>query len=49
MVKAGAPVDTYGGTTNILTPIDAPVLEVVYKLTEIKKRGQHIPKNETVI
>ena len=44
MVRSRAPIDTCGGTTNILTPIDAPVLEVVYKLTEIEKNGQRIPK-----
>ncbi|MFA5879297.1 MAG: nicotinate phosphoribosyltransferase, partial [Candidatus Margulisiibacteriota bacterium] len=42
--KLKAPIDIYSGTTNILTPIDAPVLEVVYKLSEIIKKGKKIPK-----
>ncbi len=44
MVKKNAPIDLYSGTTNILTPIDAPVLELVYKLNEIRKDGRVYPK-----
>jgi len=42
--KKKAPIDIYSGTTNILTPIDAPVLELVYKLSELTKNGQRLPK-----
>lgn len=42
--KRKAPIDTFGGTTEILTPRDAPVLEVVYKLSEIVKNGKTYPK-----
>ena len=42
-----APIDVYGGTTAILTPLDAPTLEVVYKLSEITKDSKQLPKMKT--
>jgi len=45
--KKAAPIDVYAGLTNILTPTDAPTIELVYKLAEIKKGNKIIPKMKT--
>jgi nicotinate phosphoribosyltransferase len=45
--KKKAPIDVYAGTTELLTPSDAPTLELVYKLSEIKKNGKIFPKMKT--
>lgn len=45
--KKKAPIDDYAGTTELLTPTDAPTLELVYKLSEIKKGKIILPKMKT--
>ncbi len=45
--KRTAPIDVYAGTTGILTPEDAPILELVYKLSEIRAGKSVIPKMKT--
>ena len=47
LVKAKAPIDVYAGTTNIINPLDAPVIEVVYKLSEMQKGNKVLPKMKT--
>lgn len=42
--KAGAPIDVYAGTTEMMTPVDAPTIELVYKLAEIERNGKVLPK-----
>ena len=42
-----APIDVYAGVTELLTPSDAPTLELVYKLSEIKKGASIFPKMKT--
>jgi len=42
--RAGAPIDVYAGTTEMMTPIDAPTIELVYKLAEIERNGKVFPK-----
>ena len=45
--KRGAPIDVYAGVTGLLTPSDAPTLELVYKLSEVKKGEVVLPKMKT--
>jgi len=45
--KKHAPIDVYAGTTELLTPSDAPTLELVFKLSEIKRDGKIFPKMKT--
>lgn len=45
--KKRAPIDVYAGVTELLTPSDAPTLELVYKLSEIKKGTSILPKMKT--
>ena len=45
--RKNAPIDIYAGTTELLTPRDAPILEVVYKLSEIQKGDTIYPKMKT--
>jgi len=45
--KRKAPIDFYAGVTSILTPDDAPTLELVYKLSELKQGDKIIPKMKT--
>ncbi len=47
LVKKNAPIDVYAGTTGLLTPSDAPTLELVYKLSEIKNETGIFPKMKT--
>ncbi|MFH0830988.1 MAG: nicotinate phosphoribosyltransferase [Parcubacteria group bacterium] len=42
-----APIDVYAGVTEILTPTDAPTLELVYKLSEIRQAKKITPKMKT--
>jgi len=42
--KAGAAIDVYGGTTEMMTPVDAPTIELVYKLAELERNGKILPK-----
>ena len=42
--KKRAPIDVYAGVTELLTPADAPTLEVVYKLSALKDKNQWMPK-----
>lgn len=44
LVKARAPIDVYAGTTELMTPPDAPTLELVYKLSELERGGKREPK-----
>lgn len=44
LVKARAPIDVYAGTTELMTPPDAPTLELVYKLSELEQGGKREPK-----
>lgn len=46
--KAGAPIDVYAGTTEMMTPIDAPTIELVYKLAELERSGKIFSQNEIV-
>lgn len=43
----GAPIDVYAGVTELLTPTDAPTIELVYKLSELQKDGKKLPKMKT--
>jgi nicotinate phosphoribosyltransferase len=45
--RRGAPIDVYGGLTQLLTPVDAPTMELVYKLSEVQHRGTVEPKMKT--
>lgn len=45
--KKHAPIDVYAGVTEILTPSDAPTLELVYKLSELRVGKKIIPKMKT--
>ncbi len=44
LAQQNAPVDWYGVATEVMTCSDHPKLEVVYKLCEVVRNGQHIPK-----
>ncbi len=39
-----APIDVYAGVTEIVVPSDAPTLELVYKLAELRSKNKSIPK-----
>ncbi len=45
--KRRVPIDVYAGTTGILTPTDAPTMELVYKLSEMRKGRKVVPKMKT--
>jgi nicotinate phosphoribosyltransferase len=45
--RRGAPIDVYGGLTQLLTPVDAPTMELVYKLSEVQHQGFVQPKMKT--
>lgn len=45
--KKHAPIDVYAGVTGILTPEDAPTLELVYKLVETERGSVVEPKMKT--
>lgn len=45
--KQGAPIDIYAGVTNLLTPSDAPTIELVYKLSEVGTADKIVPKIKT--
>lgn len=47
--QAKAPIDVYAGTTEMMTPIDAPTIELVYKLSEIEKSGKIYPKMKLAV
>ncbi len=47
LVRCKAPIDVFAGTTEILTPTDYPILELVYKLSEVRKNGKIIHKMKT--
>jgi nicotinate phosphoribosyltransferase len=40
MVAAGAPIDAYGIGTQLATSFDAPALSAVYKMVELRRRGE---------
>jgi nicotinate phosphoribosyltransferase len=40
LLKAGAPIDSFGVGTDLATSRDVPALSVVYKLAEIERAGQ---------
>lgn len=42
--KRKAPIDVYGGATELLNSSDAPTLELVYKLSELESNGKRISK-----
>ncbi len=42
-----APIDVYAGVTDLLTPPDAPTLELVYKLSELRQGKFVVPKMKT--
>jgi len=42
--KNNPPIDVYSAGTELLTPTDAPTLELVYKLSEIERKGKIYPK-----
>lgn len=42
-----APIDVYAGVTELLTPSDAPTLELVYKLSEVRHNDKISPKMKT--
>jgi len=45
--KLKAPVDVYSGTTELLTPSDAPTMELVYKLAQLEHNNKIYPKMKT--
>lgn len=45
--RAHAPIDVYAGVTEILTPTDAPTLELVYKMVEVERNGRMVPVMKT--
>ncbi len=45
--RARAPIDVYAGVTEILTPTDAPTLELVYKMVEVERGGRMVPVMKT--
>lgn len=45
--RAKAPIDVYAGVTEILTPTDAPTLELVYKMVEVERGGRMTPVMKT--
>lgn len=47
--KRKAPIDVYAGITGILTPADAPTMELVYKLSEMRKGKHIVPKMKTAL
>jgi nicotinate phosphoribosyltransferase len=47
LVKRPAPIDVYAGTTALLTPTDAPTIELVYKMSEIERKGKMTPVMKT--
>jgi nicotinate phosphoribosyltransferase len=44
LLAAGAPFDLFGVGTELSTSRDAPALAGVYKLVELERDGQHVPK-----
>ena len=40
MVAAGAPIDAYGIGTQLATSFDSPALSAVYKMVELRRKGQ---------
>ncbi|MFH0829251.1 MAG: nicotinate phosphoribosyltransferase [Candidatus Kerfeldbacteria bacterium] len=45
--RARAPIDVYAGVTEILTPTDAPTLELVYKMVEVERSKRMVPVMKT--
>lgn len=43
LCAAGAPIDSYGVGTDLVTSIDAPALGGVYKIVELERDGGHMP------
>jgi nicotinate phosphoribosyltransferase len=42
--EAGVPVDGFGVGTDLVVSADAPTCDLVYKLVEVKQKGEVIPK-----
>lgn len=45
--KKHAPIDIYAGVTELLAPTDAPTIELVYKLCELRSNKKIYPKMKT--